>query len=65
MGHAGAADGFNQRLFNDAVFDVQGQFAGALLRGTPAHAVGEAVNIGDLTDLVPLPFLGNGGRAVV
>ena len=37
MGHAGAADGLDQGFFDDAVLDVQGQFAGALLRGAPAH----------------------------
>ena len=49
MGHAAAADGLYQRLLNDAILDIQGQLAGALLRRAPANAVGKA---GDIADLV-------------
>ena len=41
MGHAGAADGLDQGFLDDAVLDVEGQLAGALLGSAPAHAVGE------------------------
>ena len=39
MGHAGAADGLHQRFLDDALFHVQRQLAGALLRRAPANAV--------------------------
>ena len=65
VGHAGAADGLHQSLLDDAVFDVQGQLAGTLLRGAPAHAVGQAADVGDLLGLDPLALLGNGRGAVV
>ena len=65
VGHAGAADGLNQGLFDDAVLDVQGQLAGALLGCAPAHAVGEAGNILDLLGLNPFALFGDGSRAVI
>ena len=63
--HAGAADGFDQRLLDDAVLDVQRELAGALLGGAPTHAVGEAGDVGDLLGLDPLALLGDGRGAVV
>ena len=35
-GAAGAADGLNEGLLDDAVLDVQAQLAGTLLGSTPA-----------------------------
>ena len=49
----------NQRFFNHAVFDIQGQLASALPRRAPAHTVGQAGNIPDFFRLYPLP-LGDG-----
>ena len=63
--HAGAADGFDQRLLDDAVLDVQRELAGALLGGAPTHTVGEAGDVGDLLGLDPLALLGDGRGAVV
>ena len=65
MGHAGAADGLHQSLLNDALLDVQGQLAGALLRSTPADTVGEAADVLDLLGLYPLALFRNGSGAVV
>ena len=65
MGHAGAADGFHQSLLNDAVFHVQRQLAGALLRSAPADAVGKAGDVADLLSLHPLPLLRDRCRAVI
>ena len=65
MGHTGAADGLHQCLLDDAIFDVQGQLAGALLRGAPADTVGKAGDIGDFLGLHPPPLLRDGSRAVV
>ena len=52
MRHAGTADGLYQCFFNDAVFDIQGQLAGALLRRAPADTVREA---GTMTELIAKP----------
>ena len=65
MGHTGTTDGFDQRLLNQAIFHIEGEFAGALLRRAPAHPVGQARDIADFLDLNPLPLLRYGGRAVV
>ena len=65
MGHAGAADGLNKRFFDHAVFDVQRQLAGALLRCAPANTMSEAGNILDFLCLNPLALLGNGSRTMI
>ena len=65
VGHAGAAQGLHQSLFDDAVLDVQGQLAGALLGSAPAHAVGKAADVADFLGLDPLALLGNGSRTVI
>ena len=65
MGHAGAAAGFHECFFNDAVFDIQRQFAGALLGSAPAHAVGQAGNIRDFPGLRPVAFLRDRSRTMV
>ena len=65
VGHAGAADGLDQGFLDDALLDVQGQLAGALLGRAPAHAVGEAGDVLDLLGLHPPPFLGDGRGTVV
>ena len=65
MGHAGAADRFDQSFLNDAVLHIQGQLAGTLLRCAPAYAMGEAGNVADFLRLYPLALFGDGSRAVV
>ena len=65
MGHAGAAQGLDQRLLNDTVLDVEGELAGALLGSAPAHAVGEAGDVLNFLGLDPLALLGEGGGTVV
>ena len=52
MGHAGAADGLDQGFLDNAVFNVQAEFAAALLGGAPADAVGVAGNVFDFLSLV-------------
>ena len=65
VGHAGAADGLHQSLFDDAVLDVQRQLAGALLRCTPAHTVGVAADVLDLIGLDPCALFGDGSRTML
>ena len=65
MSHAGTADGFNEGFFNDAVFDIECQFAGTLLRSTPAYAMGQAADIFDFLYLYPFAFFRNRGRSVI
>ena len=65
VGHAGAAQGLDQSLLDDALLNVQGQLASALLRCAPAHAVGEAADVLDALGLNPLTLFGNGSRTVV
>ncbi|MPN00731.1 hypothetical protein SDC9_147927 [bioreactor metagenome] len=59
MRHAAAAKGLNQRFFDDALFHVEREFAGALLRCAPADAMRQAADIGDLLCLNPLALFGN------
>ena len=47
------------------VLHIQGQLAGSLLRGAPAHPVRQAGNILDFVCLHPPAFLGDRSRAVV
>ena len=65
VGHAGAAQGLDQGFFDDAVLDVEGELAGALLGCAPAHAVGETGNVLDLLGLDPFALFRDGGGAVV
>jgi hypothetical protein len=65
MGHAGTAHGFHQGLLDDSPLYIQGQLAGTLLGRTPAHAMGQAVDVGNLAHLVPLPLLGDGCGTMV
>ena len=65
VGHAGAADGLDQRLLNDALLDVERQLARALLGSAPADAVGKAGNVGELLGLHPLALFGNGSGTVI
>ena len=65
MGHAGAADGFHQRFFDDAVLDVQAQLARTLLRRAPAHTVGITRDVLDFLRLNPLSLFRDGRGAVV
>ena len=60
MSHAGAADGLNQSLFDNAVLNIQSQFAGTLLRCTPADTVCETGNVLDLLGMYPFPSSGIG-----
>ena len=52
--HPGATDGFNQRLLDDSLFDVQCQLTGALLRCAPADAVGQAADVLYFLGFVPI-----------
>ena len=65
VGHAGAADGLDQRLLNDALLDVERQLARALLWSAPADAVGKAGNVGELLGLHPLALFGDGSGTVI
>ena len=65
MRHTGAAERLDQRLFNDAVFDIERQLAGALLRSAPAHAVRKTADILDFFCRNPLALFGDGSRSVV
>ena len=65
MRHTGAAERFNERFFDHAVFHVERKLAGALLRRAPAYAMGKAANIGDLFCLDPLALLRNGRRVML
>ena len=65
MGHAGAAQGLNQRLFNHTVFNIQRQLARTLLRRAPAHTVSKAGDIFDFLCLDPFALFGDGSRAVI
>ncbi|MPN53321.1 hypothetical protein SDC9_200985 [bioreactor metagenome] len=65
MGHAGAAQCFDQRLFNDTVLDVEGQLAGTLLRRTPANTMSQARNVFDFISLYPFALFGDGGRTMM
>ena len=64
MRHAGASQRFDKRFFNNAVFDVQRQFAGTLLRRAPANAVRQTGNIGDFIRFYPATLFRNRGRTV-
>ncbi len=65
MGHAGAADGLNERLFDDAILNVERQLACALLGSAPANAMSKAGNILDLLSLNPLALFRDWSRAMV
>ena len=65
MGHAGAAQGLHQGLLDDAVLHVQGQLAGALLGGAPAHTVGQTGDVLDLLGLDPFALFGDGSGTMV
>jgi hypothetical protein len=64
VGHTGTTDGFHQSFLDDAFFDVEGQFAGTLLGGAPAHTVGQTGNVGDFLGFSPLSFLRDRGGTV-
>jgi hypothetical protein len=42
MGHSRAAYRLDERLLDNAVLDIKGKFAAALLRSTPAYAMRQA-----------------------
>ncbi len=65
VGHAGAAQGFDEGFLDDAVLDIERQLAGALLGRAPAHAVGKAADILDLLRFDPLSLLGDGSRIML
>ena len=65
VSHAGAADGFHQSFLNDTVFNIEGQFAGALLRSAPADTMGQTADILDFLRLNPFSFFRDRGRAMV
>ena len=65
MSHTGAANGFHQRFFNHAVFDVERQFASALLGSAPTNTVRKTADVGNLFGFDPFTFFGNRGRFVL
>ena len=65
MGHTGASDSFNESFLDDTVFDIESQFACALLRSAPAHAVGETGNFVDFFNVSPAAFLRNGSGRIL
>ena len=65
VGHTGTSDGLDEGLFDDAVFNVQGQFAGALLRSAPAHTVSQTGNILDFIGFHPFAFFRDRSRAML
>ena len=65
MGHAGAAQRLDERLFDDALFDVQGQFAGALLRRAPADAVRQTGDVFNFFGMNPCTLFGDGRGTVM
>ncbi len=65
MCHPAAANRLNERFLDNAVFDVQRQLACALLWSAPAHAVGQARDVGYFFNLGPTAFLWDRRRAVI
>ena len=65
MGHTGAADGFYESFLDDAVLNVQGQFAGTLLRSAPANAVRQAADVLYVLGFYPFAFFRNGSSTMV
>ena len=65
MSHTGAAYGLHESLFNDAVLDVESQFAGTLLRCAPADAVGQAGDVLYFLCVYPLALFRDRGVGVV
>ena len=65
VGHTGTSDGLHEGFLDDAVFDVQGQLAGALLGGAPADAVGQAGDVFNFVGFYPFAFFGDRGGAVL
>ena len=52
-------------FFNNAVFDIEGKLAGALLRSAPAYTVRKAADVLNLFCLNPFALFGYGSRTVV
>ena len=65
VSHTGAAYSLYESLFDNAVFDIERELAGALLRCAPAHTVSIAGNIGDLLSLNPFALFGKGCGTMV
>ena len=65
VGHARAADGFDEGFLDDALLHVERQLAGTLLRRTPTHAVGETGDVLNLGGCCPSPLLRDGCGAVI
>ena len=65
VGHAGAADGFDEGFLDDALLHIEGQLASTLLRSAPTHTVGKAGDVLNLGGLRPGTLLGDGGGAVI
>ena len=65
VSHTAATDRFDKGFFDNAVFDVKGKFARALLGSAPAYAVSETADVLNFFCLNPFAFLGNGGGTVV
>ena len=65
VGHTRATEGLDEGFLDDAVLDIEGQFAASLLRGAPADTVGKAGDVLDFFCMHPLSFLRNRGVGVV
>ena len=62
MGHTAAADGFNERFFNNTVFNIQRELTCTLLGCASADAVSETADIADFFCFYPFTLFGNGSR---
>ena len=65
MRHARAADRLNEGFLDDAVFDVERQLAGTLLRSSPANSVRQAADVLDVLGFYPFAFFRNRGSTVM
>jgi hypothetical protein len=65
VSHTGATDSLNKCLLDNAVLNVEGKLACALLRCAPTNTVSETGDVTDLLCLNPKSLLGNGSGTVV
>ena len=65
MRHTRTTNRLDQRLFDDAIFHVERQFTGTLLRRTPTNTVRHARYVFDFFRLDPFALFRNGRRTVI
>ena len=65
MCHTRTPNCFNQSLLNNPFLNIQGKFAGTLLRSTPAYAVRKTGNILHVFRFNPFCFFWNGCAAMI